>query len=399
MSWITRINGIELIIITGDGKEYKPLWKDAIKNVNYNNEAFDFIGIRGTYVERKEVQGTQYPILLYFQGENCIEDSRNFEISSSDRRAWRIKHPFFDDIIAQPLNLSFDYTSLNLVKVSGALWETIEQKYPEDTLSPEKEIIVKKETTDEFTEEVFVDDIEVPSAESPQVAGQSVNAIGSEYETITEQSDDITRLKDNIRTASSAAQELILQPGRFINEVINLVNFPFTIKQDIEQKIKALLNLADKLVGVFLTNATDDNKIMYEMISSSLFTELSRNIISSTEDEYLIRQNVVDVVGLVNDSYDLFLTNLDDNEIIQNSQIGIDVDYIVNLALGKLYDIAFESKQEREYILDKDDNIINLSHRFLGPGDDNIDLLIAQNNIGINEYITMKKGRKITYYV
>ena len=177
MSWVTRIRDIQLTIVTGDGVEYRPLWKEARKNINFNREAFDFIGIRGTYVERKEVQGTQYPILLYFTGEDCIDVANRFEQSTRDPRPWTIKHPFYDDLTVQPLNLEFDNTQYNVSKITGTLWETITQKYPDDIVNAEKEIISAKQISDITVENTFTDDIETPEPSTIEKATAAIASI------------------------------------------------------------------------------------------------------------------------------------------------------------------------------------------------------------------------------
>lgn len=400
MSWLSRIQNIKLTIITGDGKEYAPLWKEAKKNVNFNTAAFEFINIRGTFVERAEVKGSQYPILLYFQGDDCIDQANAFELSSRDKRPWTIKHPIYDEILVQPLNLSFDNSQMNTSVVTGVVWETIEQKYPDDKISPEKDIIVRKENSDVQTSATFTEDIGTPSPESVQPSLASVTQLGLNYETITESSEDIQRLKNEIRTASAAAQELISFPTRYINEAINLINFPFSIVQNIESKVQVLLNSIESFKSIFLDDSSvNDNILLFDSQSSILFTETARNVINSDENDYLTRATVLNVAQNINEAYISFIGELDTLEYDRNPNSAIDLDYIVNLSLGALFDIAFEAKQEREYILEKDDNIINLSHRFIGPGDDNLDLFVLQNNIGLDEFLTLKKGRKIIYYV
>jgi hypothetical protein len=399
MSWLTRIQDIELEITTGDGNTFSPLWKEAKKNVKYNTEAFDFIDIEGTYVGRKKSKGGQFPILLYFQGEDCIEQLQAFELSSRDPRPWTIKHPFYDDILAQPLSLEFDNTSMNVSIVRGTIWETIENQFPIETSSTEKEVNVRKQQSDDDNAASFVNAISTPDAATVQSSGFSITNTAGNYETFTSQSDDISTLKDLARKASAAAQEIVLFPDRYIEEAINLINFPFLIAQDIGQKVAGLLASINQFADIFLPDGLEDDKILYEYQSTIMFTELSRNIISSKEEDYVTRGNTLSIIDNITDTYNLFLTNLDDNEIVQNSTSAIELDYIVNLALSKLFDIAFTAKQERTYILDKDNNVVNLAHRFLGPGDDNIDLFVSQNKIHLHEYLGLKKGRKIIYYV
>ena len=97
--------------------------------------------------------------------------------------------------------------------------------------------------------------------------------------------------------------------------------------------------------------------------------------------------------------YDDLITYYDSFPYNQNDENALSLDNIVNSALGNLFDIAFDAKQERTFLVEKDNNIVTLSHEFYGPGDDNLDLFVLQNSIGLDEYLGLKKGRKIIYYV
>ena len=238
MSWLTRIQETKLTITTGDGKEYAPLWKNAVKNVNYNVEGFGFIGIRGTYVDRQEREGRQFPIELYFQGENCIDEANAFELSAEDKRPWKVSHPYYDDLIVQPLNLSFDNSSHNIVKITGTLWETIDKKFPDSSINQFKTIETAKQTIDEESQAVFVDNIETPSPELIEPANNSMIQTGANYDTLVKTDSDAALLKDKIRSASSAAQELISDATRYIRQANDLVNFPFLIEQNITLKVQ-----------------------------------------------------------------------------------------------------------------------------------------------------------------
>ena len=115
-----------------------------LKNLTFNTEGFDFVGVEGTYVAREQAQGTQYPIEIYFEGENHIEISKEFEISSRNKNAWVLGHPIFGQITCQPLSLEFDSTALNITKITGTLWESTEVKYPEYTINEKNQIELKR---------------------------------------------------------------------------------------------------------------------------------------------------------------------------------------------------------------------------------------------------------------
>jgi hypothetical protein len=82
-----------------------------------------------------------------------------------------------------------------------------------------------------------------------------------------------------------------------------------------------------------------------------------------------------------------------------NSLIGLN--NIINFTISNLYDVALDSKQERSIILEEDSNIFLLTHRFYGlqEDDSSIDQFMDQNEIGLNEMLGIRKGRRIIYYV
>jgi len=400
MSWLTKLNDIKLSITTGDGKIYYPLWKNAIKNIEYNTEAFEFVGIPGTYVERKEHKSNQYPILLYFQGESCIDESEAFELSAQDKRAWVISHPFYGEITVQPLNLSIDNSDYNISRITGTVWETIDQKYPDDVINSQKEIDLKKSEIDIESQAVFVDNIETPSPEIIEPANNSILRTGRNYNVLIQTESDATLLKDRIRSASASVQEIISNTTRYISQANDLINFPFLIVQNINQKVDQMINTFNDFTSIFLGDDTDNEKqIMYESQSTMLLSELSHNLINTNINDYDKRSDVIDVISTLSDAYELFLKNLDDLGYVQDKELSKQLDYIINITLSSLYDVAFESKQERNVILDKDNNIIVLAHRYYGTGDDNLNKFIKQNNISLREYLGLQKGREITYFV
>ena len=70
-------------------------------------------------------------------------------------------------------------------------------------------------------------------------------------------------------------------------------------------------------------------------------------------------------------------------------------------AVYSLYDLAFDAKQEREVVLDKDSNLIILTHKYMGldENDENINTFRKINNIKNKSLFIIRKGRKIKYYI
>ena len=398
MTWLNRLNNVELEVITGDGKIFKPLWNNARKEINYNTEGFDFVEVDGTFVDREEQSGRQFPILFIFKGEDCIEQSNEFELSAKDKRPWTIKHPFYDDLLVQPLNLTFDNSLYNIVRITGTVWETITTKFPEDEVLPGQTVTNLKAESDIQVATSFTTNVPNPSVNLVEPAGKAIANINKNYLNLPVLEDDIKLLKDLTRKASGAAQNLLNDVDRFITSTIALINFPFQIVQGLQFKIQKVKDSIDELFDIFdMTN--DEQQFLYEAVVTTSLTEISEISVNPESSDYETRIEVSEAFNLLNETYDLVLSNFDSIDFVQDAFLAQQLDVIVNFSLSNLYEIAFESKQERTIFIEKDDNIVNLAHRFFGPGDDNLEIFIKQNEITLPEYLEVKKGREIIWYV
>ena len=73
---------------------------------------------------------------------------------------------------------------------------------------------------------------------------------------------------------------------------------------------------------------------------------------------------------------------------------------LVTYTSQSLFVLSFDARQERSVILEKDSNLIVLTHRFLGlASDENLEIFKRINKIGLSEIYRIKKGRLITYYI
>jgi hypothetical protein len=397
MSWLDRIQNTTLTIITGDGKEYTPIWMEAKKNIKYNVAGFDFIDIEGSYVERKQTSGAQYPMLLYFQGEKHIEILNNFELSANDPRPWTIRHPLYDDLTVQPLGLEIDNSQQNVSKISGVVWETISNIYPQESISAESKIINQKAEIDTQLASNFEAEIQTPSSVYITRTKKMIGFIEKNYSSL---STETSNLFDLVREASGAAQNITAYPLRYIQKTQNLINFPFAIADTIENKILAIRSGLSDLKSIFIRDdSTDDDYIIYEANANTMITQSFVSAINSTVTNYKSRSDVVRTIDALTITYDELIESYDNIGWDQNSDTALMLDNLFNEAIASLYEIAFNAKQERSIILNYDSNAILLAHKYYGPGDDNLNLFIENNNIQLNEMLQINSGRRIVWYV
>jgi hypothetical protein len=393
MSWIDKVNNIELEIITGDGQSFKPLWKDAKKNINFNTEGFDFVDLDGTYVERKRKSGNQYPFLIYFQGEDHLEQCEAFERSSADPRPWTLIHPFYGKLTVQPLGLDIDHSVLNVSKITGTIWETITLDEVDIDTSPLEtiksiNIVLTNDISKIWADmDVVVQDVE-PSLK--------LNVkIGTNFKKLPLIPEEFAQLQDVMRTASGAAQNLVSDITSYVDATINLILFPLIIKENILFSINTLVESFESIYELIF----NENPKSYESMSSLILGTICENAVlsASAKDINLKRSDIYDIATILNDLYDDFITNMDTLEA--NHIIAMHLDNLINTTLASLVEIAFTAKQERSTILVQDTNIIILADKYYGQGDDKLQEFIDNNQISLDELIEVKAGKRIYWYV
>lgn len=398
MTWLDRLENTELEIETGDGQIYKPLWLNAIRNLNYNTEGFDFVGVDGTYVSREEQSGDQFPVTLFFQGENCIEEAEAFQISAKDKRPWKLKHPFFDNQLVQPLNLQFDYSDYNVVKITGTLWKTITTKFPEDSEDVSATIVVRKSNLDADTLNFIFNTVLDPEIGLITPLGKAISGIEQAFNDLAQAANATKELKDKVRTASGALQNILNDLTAFTSSLIDLVNFPFLIAANIESSIDGFKTALNSLIDIFDPSDTQES-IFAEVCLTALVSAASAQFVNPGDSDYETRSDVANAEDTLTDLYDDSLGYFDDNGYVQNADLALSLDAIVNISRANLFDQAFDAKQERSILIGKDSDPVNLAHSYFGPGDDALNEFIRINTLSLSEHLEIKKGREIIYFV
>lgn len=407
MSWIDQLN-TEFSITTGDGEEYKVLWQNATKSVEFNIAEFEFPNLAGTLVQRGTPKGRRFNLEVYFQGEDTIERSMAFEQSANDPRPWTIIHPFYGSIIVQPVNLLFDNSRYNVSKITGTLIETITQDNPKNVVVPADKIIQEHEELKETFSESFVTDIPEPDTNDINTMTENTLSVYNQVKNKISDTLDAEAYFNFFNDANSAILEATEFPLECVTKIQTIIEAPFQFVDSVKNRVNMLVSQFNKLRESVETIVGKNNKKIYENNAGVSISSMCAA--SVTAIDYTNRKEVVAIIDIIKDAYDGFVLDLDG---LQNDNGGDPESYIpdagslralndiVNFTISNLYDIALNSKQERAVILEEDSNVILLAHRFYGlqVDDITIDQIINNNDIGINELLEVRKGRRIIYYV
>lgn len=380
MNWLERVENIKLQIRTGDGQTYSPLWRaKTSREVTYNTQIYDFVDVKGSYVDRKLPSGMRYEISLIFQGEDCIEQAAAFLQSAENTSPWQVTHPFYDEILVQPLSLKQENIDLNVSRIVGEVVETIETKYPQSQRDEKRYIESLKSDIDKINLEAFPD---VVGNNQIQAATDTVEAVEKAYKDY-----DIQNI---IQTAYNAAQNISTDASAYMQRMTDLINYPLQLEQKIERRI-------DVMVEAF-ENLKNTSPVLLQA-NGALIVSAAFTAAVMTQD-YVTRTNVYDVIAKISNLYENYIIDLQDAEnFTPDEQIASRLEIIAATTVGELYNIALEAKQERVKVLDIESNIISVTHELYGFSENNLTDLIEQNSLSGDELIILPRDKEIIYYV
>ncbi len=406
MSWIEKLNN-DLIITTGDGTAYYPLWKRPTKSVSFNNTEFAFPNLNGSLVDRRNPLGRRFPLELFFVGETHLEKSAAFENSTKDQRPWRIEHPYYGLIFVQPTDINYDNTGDNITKISVTTIETITDTNPKGKSDPIDNIKVQKIELDSLSEKSITATIQQTDINTMNQVNKKSFNLSVPIITVPKEAET---LNNYFNEANSFVSTATASPILAIRSTIALLSYPANLTASVKTRLKTLQdsfnNLQNTVSG--LTNVS--GKQVYELSGIGILSSMCLASVTPLDKDYVNSNKVLEVINTITNSFNNFVASLDSIQSINGNSINSyipspdmlnEISNLVGYTVSNLYDIALNSRTERSIITEKDTNIILLTHRFYGldPSDNNINELFSNNNWGLNHILQIKKGAKVVYYI
>jgi hypothetical protein len=165
----------------------------------------------------------------------------------------------------------------------------------------------------------------------------------------------------------------------------------------------------DDAVQLVTGKPTPNNKYYYEATGSTTIAAMAQAMITPIDGDYVTRTDVVNASSDLLALYNEYLVMLDSlyvadanpsKSFSQSAQTQDALQELVIYTLAGLNEIAFNAKQERLIILDRDSQLIVLTHKYMGldPDDANIETFRSINGIKNTGVFLVKKGTQIKYY-
>lgn len=394
MNWKERIENIKLEIITGDKKSYFPEWKDAQKEIEFNVGIYNFVNVDGSYVPRKEQKGRKFDFTLYFQGEDNIEMTNNFLESAKNKGVWKIIHPLYDNIFVQPTSIMVNDTDFNVTTLNVSTIETIIVENTVEDIDIGKEIEKIKENTQQISKENF-NDIVIDAATS-QSASNGFKLIDLDFQKIAFDDEDLatyTNIKKSIEVYSSDLGNFL---QKYTDKMIELTNLPTKIKNYSIVRFKPFIRAFENILEFYANYSSNSQKI-FEFLGANLLSSACQ---IASLNKYNTRKEISQATDEINNAFQKYRNYFDNYaDYLQSDKLSSQIDLLVNYTISNLLNLTFDAKQERIIYLQADDNIFNLTNKYFDFSDENLQKFIDINELSVDEFLILKKGRQIKYYV
>lgn len=410
MSWLDKINNGALLIRTGDGKSFKPLWRESTREREFNTSIFDFIDFKDSFVSKRKPRSHKYGFIVYFQGDDCFDLADEFEKSAEDERYWIVSHPIYGELRGQPLSLARNDSMLNVVEISIDFWESIISNQVVEVSTIKDEINQLKSELDSDSATNFNIRAKLTPANQTKIR-EFIGTINSEYKKFLDDSSyndfqqTLSKFNDSVDGAIVDSRSMMVDMSRTIDSIKNLPN------STVFQKVTSISNLFNQLISEFsISNMTDFNRYYIESAGSSIISTLSLVSLNAEKDEYISRTEVQRVSTQIESIFVKYVEMINGFESERNHKnnrynisfkIQNQLNTIVKRTLEGLISIAFQSKQERLVELKSDSNLILLTHRYMGLDDSDLNLETFRrlNNIVNEKLFIIKRGNVIKYLV
>jgi len=377
------------------------------KGRQLNISSFDFPNVPGTLVDRQQPRGRTFPIDWYFDGEDHLQTAQAFELSARDPRAWTVQHPYYGTLTVQPAELNFDNRQYNVTHVTGLMLETNIKPYPSTSPAPASQVEARTNTTVATIGSDYANTTTPTAEDIGDMQTQVTNAYNAANglptginaanyrNTFNNANAAVLGATSNAQLAINSIQQLILAPARFdasVRDRFNALN-------------ASLTSLLQNVTGLTVNN----KKLLFANGSTTL-SAMALTLATPKTGDYptvtSVLQTIVDFTAV----YDNFTSVIG---TLQTAQGGLPtsfqpppnsmraLDELANFTLANLLNIAQNAKQQRSFVLEKDSNWIELTHRLYGidQPNNNIRQLIEQNGVGLNEILQVRKNRIIKYFV
>ncbi|MFY7734801.1 MAG: hypothetical protein ACOVSR_15075, partial [Bacteroidia bacterium] len=207
--------------------------------------------------------------------------------------------------------------------------------------------------------------------------------------------------------ASKSADNLLNNSFDAIVQAQALLEIPSRIETSVDVRLNGFKQAYNKSKTILNTIS---DKLLFESNSGAIIANYANASVNPLDSDYQVITQIQSVASDLIAIYSDYLATLDsasvsiydtENAWQPNAIVQSQLYDMVVFTVANLFNLGFDSQQERVVYTEKETNLILLVHRYLGMdvNDENLERFRQINQIKMNENFKIRKGRKIVYYV
>ena len=386
---------------------------------------FQYPLVDGTLTQDLGYSSREFPLTLYFEGDDNDIIASQFQAAFAERGAWTINHPVLGQIVAQPtgaVKLSVDPTSSGNITVATTSWI-------ETTIAAAQQSVQELASTingqaaqsqsDSAAQFIAGTDLTDPAA-SVQTA-ETGTAIASLFNSspigklIAATSDLAGKSATAYNTLTADLQAATIDPAKIATDVQTFVSLGAIASGDFPSLVTASLAFVQSVVEGYLpsgNNGPAKNQVeiaeLYAVSGMIAVSQLIANSVPSTRDACVnAATNIASQFNAMVAALDAIQTNFFGVPLTGQyfSTLGVyaDLAILLGLSIQYLLTILFDLKIARVVTLDRPKTTIGVAIEQYGSEydsqvNDNYQYLIDTNHLTGRDVIILSAGREITIY-
>lgn len=413
MSWQDRLS--EAAYTPPSGARVVFTYEELRVNTELKGSRFDFPGTEGTYVQATGASGREFPLRVYFNGEDHDTEAAAFFNALRETGEALLEHPTEGRVTVVPLGRVSQRNDLvksaNETVIDVVLWETIGAVYPTDQTDPAGEVLASVADFKDATSRAFADTVNtVTGSEIAELTSNIKATVAKAKKFIGPIADTVesieTQFADIADSINDGIDVLIGQPLTLAFQVVQLIHAPARAAALWQDKISAYGDLAKSIVsaGERIPTVDDTARNLFAADDTAATSAATGAILSAVDTEFKTQPEAIEAAQAVIELVDSVvawreanftaLSATDTGETYQQMQAA------ASLCAGYLIQISFTLYQERTIITHKDRTIVDLCAELYGDaGDENLNFFINSNAFTGDEILEVPKGKRVKYYV
>ncbi len=388
-------------------------FEDVAREVELRGTAYDFVGVRGSYIQGTGTSGRTFPLRIFISGPDYDQAAEAFFEAIRAQGVAVLEHPAYGTVNVVPMGRIRQRDDLKSAAGQAVFevvfWETLADLYPSGAADAGAAVLAAVEEFNTTAADDFAAAIDTGSQIEVVTLQARVEAVVQQIRLATgpvaaASTQIAEQALDTFDSINRSLGLLASDPATLAAQIIAVTQVPARASGQFSAKLSAYRVIADALFGTVRTPGSDSreaNAFASDDLAAS--GALTGAILGAVNTEFATQPDAIEAAIAVLDlSDDLNAWREQNFTALGLTDTGASYQQwqeAAALTAGFLIDISFSLAQERTVVLDRPRTFFDLCGQLYGNVDESLDFFINSNNLSGDELIELPIGREVVYYV